>query len=189
MKQVHSMKLRPERTVFLLVDVQERLASAMPAESWGEARRAFVALVEGAKVLQVPVVMTEQYPKGLGRTVEELAGRLPPDAAPIDKLAFSCVDAEPVMARLRQLGRDQIVVGGIECHVCVYQSARDLVQAGYQVHVLTDASLSRTEANRRLGLELMRQAGTVLSSSEVVLFDLLGQAGTPQFKAISALVK
>ncbi len=183
---MESLKLERDRAVVLVVDVQERLLAAMPEGARAPLLRATQALVEGAKQLKVPVLATEQYPKGLGPTVPALRDALP--GAPHEKLDFSCA-AVPAVKDALGSGPRQVVLCGMETHVCVFQTARDLAALGHQVFVAEDAVASRTEANRRVGLSLMERGGAIVTSTEAVLFDLLGRAGTPEFKAVSALVK
>ncbi len=178
-------QLKREDTALLVVDVQERLAAAMEPEAAARMLSRLGALVEGARVLKLPIVATEQYPKGLGHTVPAIRERLG-DAPVLEKLKFSALD-DRVRARLS--GRRNVVIAGMETHVCVYQSVRDLVLEGRHPVLCIDAVLSRSAVDREAGLELARAAGATLSSVEAVLFDLLGVAGTPEFKKISAAVK
>jgi nicotinamidase-related amidase len=134
------------------------------------------------------VLVTEQYPKGLGHTVPEVSRHLD-GIEPVEKLCFSAADAEEFSARLRESGRQQVLLCGIESHVCVNQTADDLLAAGHAVHVARDAVSSRSEQNRELGLHKMEAAGAVLTSVETALFELLGAAGTAEFKEIQKLVK
>lgn len=188
---MHELKISTNDALLLVVDVQERLAAAMPEEAMGRASRAVVTLLHGARHLGVPALATEQYPRGLGPTLPAVREALAalPGAAVIEKVDFSCQQAKEAAAALRAAGRRQIIVCGMEAHVCVYQTARDLIAAGQQVFVPQDAVISRTVENREVGLRLIERAGGVITSTEAVLFDLLGAAGTPAFKAISALVK
>jgi nicotinamidase-related amidase len=170
----------------LVVDVQERLVPAMPAEVVARLVKSVRALAGAARELGVPVLATEQYPKGLGPLipeVREVVGEV------LAKVHFSCA-ADPEFARvLAATGRKQVVVAGMETHVCVFQTARDLVAGGYQVQVCADAVASRTEEHRRVGLELCREAGALVTTAETAIFDLLGQAGTAEFKRVAGLVK
>jgi nicotinamidase-related amidase len=175
--------------VLLIIDVQERLGAAMDAVRFERLLKNTEILVESAKTLGLPIVVTEQYPKGLGPTVPALRRALPPELQPISKLAFSAAAVEPVAQGLRQLNRKQIIVTGMETHVCVFQSVRDLLGAGYLPFVPSDTVLSRTPDNHDTGLALMREAGATVTSTESVVFDLLGEAGTPEFKKLSALLK
>jgi len=170
----------------VVVDAQERLAAAM------ERRRPvldnLIRLVRGAEVLGVPAIVTEQYPKGLGPTEEELRGALS-SYEPVAKLAFSCCGEPAFMERVKALGRSKIILCGMETHVCVLQTCLDLLGAGYVVHLASDAVCSRALDNWIVGVGMMREAGAVVTSTETVLFQLLGRAGTEEFRAISKLVK
>ena len=142
------------------------------------------ALVRGARILGVPMVVTEQYPKGLGRTVPEVAQHLD-GVEPIEKVCFSAAAADGFDAG----GREQALVCGIEAHVCVSQTAHDLLDRGLEVHVVRDAVSSRTEENREVGIRKMEAAGAVVTSVETALFELLGAAGSDEFRAVQGLVK
>lgn len=180
-------KLDRQRAAVLVVDVQDRLAPAMPEEILARVVKYSKALIAAGKELGLPVLATEQYPKGLGATLPELAEMLP--EKPLQKLHFSC-GADPEFARaLEATGRKQVLVAGMETHVCVFQTVRDLVAMGYEVHVCSDAVSSRTEEHRRTGLELCREAGAVITTAETAIFDLLHQAGTPEFKKVAPYVK
>jgi nicotinamidase-related amidase len=186
------LRLAPEQALFLCVDVQERLCAAMPEEYLARLRKNAAALLRGAAVLGVPVLLSEQYKKGLGETLPDLTAALPPGAQRFEKLSFSAFADAGIgraLADFAAAGRDQIVVFGMETHICVYQTARDLSHAGFRVHVPHDAVCSRDPENLRVGLVLCERAGATVTATESVLFDLLGAAGTPAFKAISALVK
>jgi nicotinamidase-related amidase len=176
-------RLKRERAALLVIDVQERLGAAMNPAAFERLVKRTAAAIGGAKALGIPVVATEQYPKGLGPTLPALAGLLD---KPVEKVNFSCA-LDEVLAKLQ--GRDQILMVGMETHVCVFQTARDLSERKLTPFLLTDAVLSRTEEDRQVGLELCRNAGAVISSVETALFDLLGKAGTPEFKIISGLIK
>jgi nicotinamidase-related amidase len=169
-----------------VVDVQERLAAVMDRKEQvlDNCRR----LIEGAKILDVPIAVTEQYPKGLGPTEEELRGALL-SYEPFEKLTFSCCGEPSFTSALESLGRRTIILAGMETHVCVLQTALDLLRGGYGVHLVRDAVCSREKENWITGVDLMRDAGAVITSTETVLFQLLGKAGTEEFKAISKLVK
>ncbi len=182
-----AVKLDRSRSVLLLVDVQERLFGAVSGREELAANAA--RLARGAAILRVPVLATEQYPKGLGRTIPAIAGALPEDVEPVEKLAFSCLGEPAFASRFRALGRDQVVLAGIEAHVCVLQSALDLLAAGACVFVVEDAVASRTPENKRVGLARLAGAGAVAVSTEMVLFEWLGGAGDPSFREVQALVK
>ncbi len=169
----------------LVIDVQERLAAAMPAAALERVVNRTCALIAGARALGLPIVATEQYPKGLGPTVPALRQALG-DVRPVEKVQFSCALPE-VLAGWGD--RRQILVAGMETHVCVFQTVRDLSERGLRPYLCADAALSRTEVDREVGLALCREAGAVVTTAEAALFDLLGKAGTPEFKQISAAVK
>jgi nicotinamidase-related amidase len=171
----------------LLVDVQDRIAPAMPPEALARLLKYAKAVIKAGKVLGMPVLATEQYAKGLGRTLPELRAEL--SEPPLEKTHFSCGADPAFVEKLRATGRKQVIVVGMEAHVCVFQTARDLVSMGYEVHVCSDAVTSRTEEHRRTGLELCREAGAIVTTAETAIFDLLHQAATPEFKAVAPLVK
>ena len=175
-------KLQRDRTALVVVDVHEGFRRAIP--DFERIARATATLIQGAEAMGVPVIATEQYPKGLGKTVPEVSERLPDGAAPIEKVVFSAAEAEG----FDLAGRDQALVCGIESHVCVSQTAIDLLEGGTEVHVPLDAVGSRTEENKRVGLHKMERAGAVLTSVEAALFELLGRAGTDEFKEIQRLI-
>jgi nicotinamidase-related amidase len=175
-------KLQPDRTTLVVVDVQEGFRKAVP--DFERVAKATATLVEGAEVLGVPIVITEQYPKGLGETAAEVAEHLPDGTHPLEKVVFSAADAEGFDLG----GRDQALLCGVESHVCVSQTAIDLLEAGLEVQVPLDAVSSRTEENKRVGLHKMERAGAVLTSVETSLFELLGKAGTDEFKRIQKLI-
>ena len=169
----------------LVVDVQERLCAAMPAERLERVLNRIRASISGAKALGLPIVLTEQYPQGLGPTITAVK-ELIPDVKPVEKLEFSALLPEV----LQQLaGRASVLVVGMESHVCVFQTVRALTESGRSPFVAADAVLSRTAIDCETGLSLCREAGAQLTTIEAALFDALGRAGGPEFKTISAAVK
>jgi nicotinamidase-related amidase len=176
-----------EKAVLIVVDVQQRLVPSMDPAVYDRVRRSIDCVVRGAELLGVPVVATEQYPKGLGPTVPELAAACAGQV--IEKLTFgSC--GEPVFRDyLRELGRSQVMVTGMEAHVCVYQTVLGLLEAGYRVHLLRDAICSRGKTDYLAALDNAKFAGAVVTTAEMALFQLLRTAATPEFKAVSALIK
>lgn len=180
--------LEPARAVLVVIDVQEKLAAAMDqAALWQLGRNAGI-LLESANELALPVIFTEQYVKGLGPTLAELRQRAP--AAPsFEKLTFSCCGNESFAGYLKASGRTQIIVCGMETHVCVQQTVIELLADGFDVHVVKDAVLSRSNDNRQTALEAMVLAGAVPTSTESVVFQLLRIAGTESFRKLSKLVK
>jgi nicotinamidase-related amidase len=177
------VKLDRHRAALVVVDVQEAFRKALP--SFDQVAAAGGTLVRGAAELGVPIVVTEQYPQGLGSTVPEVADHLPAGVEPLDKVRFSAAEAEGFDLG----GRDQALVCGIEAHVCVNQTVLDLLERGVEVHVAGDAVGSRTEENRRLGLHKVERAGAVLTSVEAALFELLRGSDAAEFKQVQALVK
>jgi nicotinamidase-related amidase len=181
------------RAVLLVIDLQERLAAVMPQVGRALVERNVATLLELARHLALPVVVSEQYPKGLGPTREPLrvAAADLPRVARLEKTTFACTDA-PGWSAVREIvgpGRDQWIVVGMETHICVYQSVRGLRQGGAEVHVVRDAVISRQEANFLVGLGLIERTGAFVSSTETLVFDALGSAGSDAFKAMSRLVK
>ena len=179
----------PTSCALLVIDVQERLAAAMPADVAARVLRNTAILLKCAHEFSLPLLVTEQYPRGLGHTAAEIKSLLPEGTIPIEKTAFSCCAVPAFQPLLEQLGSRSIIVCGIETHVCVLQTTLDLLQAGRRVYVAADACGSRTKQNWRLGLDLMRRAGAAIGSTEIFAFALLGGAGTEQFKHISHMVK
>ena len=180
------MRLTEEQALLVVIDIQGNLARAMDDK---EALFANAArMIAGAQVFGLPVVVTEQTPEKLGTTIPELAPLLR-GIAPIRKEGFSCCAVPAFLDALADAGRRQILLSGIEGHICVYQTAMDLIEAGYEVHVVADAVPSRTARNRRLALERLAREGATITSTETVLFELLKTAADPRFKAIFRLVK
>jgi nicotinamidase-related amidase len=185
----HPMVLARKRTALVIIDVQERLFPAMDADHREEVMRNLKVLAAAAWRLQVPALVTEQYPKGLGHTLPELKDALPNGLEPIEKVAFSCWGVEAFRSRLIATGTRQVLLGGIEAHVCVLMSALDLLGEGYAVHVVADAVTSRTQANWRLAMHQLRQAGAVVTTTETALFQLLRQADTDDFRELARLIR
>ncbi|MCO5388492.1 hydrolase [Desulfosporosinus sp.] len=171
--------------VLLLIDIQDKL---IPAMKYGEQVIQNVnTLISVAKKLGVPIIVTEQYPKGLGKTVSEVSNNLE-GSLTYEKSTFSGCTSE-VTSALKGLGRKKIIITGTETHVCVFQTVRDLLDNGYQVFVVRDAVCSRTKENYLNGLSLMTSMGAVVTNTETALFDLLKQSGTPLFRELSKLIK
>jgi nicotinamidase-related amidase len=185
----HPMALGREHTALVLIDVQERLFPAMDSDHREEVMRNLKVLAAAAQRLQLTTMVTEQYPKGLGHTLPEMKAALPAGLELIEKVAFSCWGVETFRSRLTASGTRQILLGGIEAHVCVLMSALDLLAAGYGVHVVADAVTSRTQANWRLAMDYFRQAGAVVTTTETALFQLLRQADTDQFRELARLIR
>jgi nicotinamidase-related amidase len=183
-------RLLPSSTVLLLVDVQEKLAAAMPPEALATLVKNAGILLVAAQTLGVRVLASEQYPKGLGPTVAPLAAKLAEmGVSALPKMTFDAGSDLGIARALADSGAKSVVVIGMEAHVCVFQTARELVKRGYATHVVADAVTSRTEENRRIGLALCEKAGAVTTATETVAFDLLQRAGTDEFKTISTLLR
>jgi nicotinamidase-related amidase len=180
------VKLDRSRAALAVIDVQEAFRPAVL--DFDRVAHNVAVLVQGAQTLGLPILVTEQYPSGLGETVPEVAEFLE-EVPRIEKVCFSAAEANGFNSELTGRRRDQILLCGIEAHVCVNQTAEDLIAGGREVHVAQDAVSSRTAENRDLGLHKMEHAGAVLTSVETALFELLRQAGTPEFKDIQRLVK
>lgn len=178
--------LKKENAVLIVVDIQERLAVAMSEKDRVIANTQH--LIEAARLLRLPLLVTEQYPKGLGPTVDGIKDALT-EYAPIEKITFSCCGETSFLDAVSAGGKKQVILTGMETHVCVLQTCIDLLHAGYDVHVVSDAVCSRSSENYRTALEYMRDAGAVITCTETVLFQLLEKAGSDEFKAISKRIK
>lgn len=180
--------IHSDQAVLVIIDVQERLAKAMEEEVLETTLGNILKLVEVCSVLRMPVVVTEQYPKGLGSTVEELKSLIP-SYQPIEKISFdACL--EPIfMEILKQLNRKKIILTGMETHICVYQTTLSLLHQGYEVFIVKDAVCSRKRENHTTGLQLCILAGAIPVDTETLVFQLLKKAGTEEFKKISKLFK
>jgi nicotinamidase-related amidase len=177
------VKVTRDRAALVVIDVQEAFEKAVPA--FEQVAGAVGTLARGAGELGLPVIVTEQYPKGLGSTVAAVRDSLPNDAKRLEKVRFSASEAEGFDLS----GRDQAIVCGIEAHVCVVQTVLDLLDAGTDVHVVADAVGSRSDGDAALALRRAERAGATLTSVEAVLFELLGGSDAPSFKRVQALVK
>mgnify|MGYP006321878789 FL=1 len=178
--------LYKEETVLVLIDIQGKLAQIVDESDFVVNNIATV--VQGVKLLQVPILWLEQYPKGLGPTDERIRVHLT-DQQPIEKITFSAYDTEAFVQALEQTGRKKVLLAGIETHICVYQTAAHLLANGYEVEVLADCVSSRTAGNREVGIQKMLQLGATITSVEMALFEMQQVAKGDTFKAISKLVK
>ncbi|GAB6067230.1 hydrolase [Methylothermus subterraneus] len=177
-----------EQSVLVIADVQPRLAEAMPPEACRTLFKTCSVLLEAAKALAIPVLLTEQQPARLGGTVAEILAHAPPEVKPLAKTGFACSDAEGFDALLEQSGRTQVVLTGIEAHVSVLQTALTLLSRGLSVFVVEDAVLSRSPEHKVYALERMRQAGAVVVVGESVVFEWLRDARHPRFKELVGLL-
>lgn len=178
--------LDKDSSVLVVIDVQERLVAMLEKD---EVVKKTAILCEAAKILGVPVIVTEQYPKGLGETVQKVKDALPEDAQFTEKTAFSAFQEPAFAEKLKNLHKKQVVICGIEAHVCVHQSASDLVAQGYDVYVAKDASASREKYEFKQGIERMKDNGTKISCVEIILFEWLKTSKNEHFKQVQALIK
>lgn len=177
--------LKRENAVLFIIDIQERLVPVMKYKN--QLINNTNILIRAAKEMDFPIITTEQYPKGLGRTVPELLDQLDGDMI-FAKNSFTAY-TEEVKEALKKLGKKKVIIVGMETHICVFQTARDLIQDGYQVFLVKDACASRTKENFLNGLDLIKSLGGVITNTETVVFDLLKVSGTPEFKILSKMIK
>jgi nicotinamidase-related amidase len=180
-------KLDAEKAVLVVIDVQERLVPAMPEDIYLRLRNTVAMLVEVAGLLGIPVVTTEQYPKGIGHTVPELAAAC--NETVIEKVSFGCCGEPTFLKALKNTGRTQVLITGMEAHVCVYQTVLGLLEDGYYVHLIRDAICSRNKTDYLAGVANAGQAGAVVTTAETVMFQMLQKSTHEQFRAVSKLVK
>jgi len=180
-------KLDAEKAVLVVIDIQERLVPAMPEDIYLRLRNTVAMLVEVAGLLGLPVVTTEQYPKGIGHTVPELAAAC--NETVIEKVSFGCCGEATFLEALKNTGRSQVLITGMEAHVCVYQTVLGLLEDGYYVHLIRDAICSRNKTDYLAGVANALQAGAVVTTAETVMFQMLKESTHEQFRAVSKLVK
>jgi nicotinamidase-related amidase len=184
------MLLARDKSQLLIIDVQDKLLAAIKGKD-GVVERC-VRLVRAARALDVPITLSEQYPEGLGPTVEPIREAAANSGFVVDKVEFSCMRSTPLRDRLHELrrqGRPQVVLAGIEAHVCVLQTAIDLESQGFEAFVVADAIGSRSRASRKLAIPRLLKAGADVVDSEMVIFEWLERAGTPEFKELQPLIK
>jgi len=181
--------LKRDSAVLAVVDIQERLLGAFPEERRLPVIRYASILVQTALTMGIPIVVSEQYAKGLGPTIPEIRDLLGAAFAPIEKMAFSCGRSPEFKAALAATGRRDVIICGVETHVCVLQTAMDLTGEGYRIHVPADAVTSRRDLDWKTGLSLMEKAGAEIGTTEIYAFQLLERAGTDEFKTISKLIR
>lgn len=184
---IEKFKLDADKAVLVVIDIQERLVPAMPEKVYKRLRETVKMLAQAAKLLDVPVVTTEQYPKGIGHTVPELADSCCDKV--VEKVSFGCCGEPAFLEAIKETGRTQVIVTGMEAHVCVYQTVLGLLEDGYHVHLLSDAVCSRNKNDYLSGVANASQAGAVVATAETVLFQMLKESTHEQFKAISKFVK
>jgi nicotinamidase-related amidase len=183
------IRMEAQDLVIVLIDLQDRLAAALEFKVREQLIANVLRLLALSREFKVPVFVTEQYPQGLGRTLNSIINQLPHGVTPIEKMHFSCMAEAPFRQALEATGRKTVVLAGIETHVCVLQSAAHLLEHEYRVFIPTDACASRTRSNWKTGIDMMGQAGAVISSTETMIFQILQKAGTPAFQAMRPHVK
>ncbi len=182
----HPFFIEKEDAMLAVIDVQEKLFAVMDQQE--KMVKNIGTLIQTAQRLNLPIVVTEQYPQGLGPTIPALR-QLLGEEQPFAKLVFSCWRAEPFWVRLTDLGRKTVILTGMEAHICVLQTAIDLLQAGFSVHVPVDAVCSRSKEHWQVAIEQLKMAGAVITCAETVAFELLQEAGTEDFRVLSKLFR
>lgn len=182
----HPAILSKENTALVVVDVQEKLLPYVADKE--KVTENLQMLIRFAYIMGMPIMLTEHYPKGLGRTVPEIKEVLK-EYRPIEKVIFSCFGSEEFKSKLKELGAKRLMLSGIESHICIEQTALDALDAGYEVHVIADAISSRTPRNLEIGVEKTRQFGAVISSTEMAMYEIMERADTREFKEVLKLVK
>jgi nicotinamidase-related amidase len=176
-------------TALVVIDFQGSLFGTMGKDVGRRTLAKTILLIESAKILGLPVVVTEQYPRGLGVTMDEVRSALGDAYRPFEKMSFSLMGEEAAARAVRAAGRRNVILCGMETHVCVLQSALDFIDEGFVPYVAADAVCSRERLDWEAGLSVMEGAGAEITSAETIVFSLLGKAGTPEFKAFSKLLK
>lgn len=183
----HPSLLDRKRAALVVIDMQEKFRPIMA--NFDELTARIVVMVQGCKLLNVPIIVTEQYPQGLGRTAHEIKAHLPETLKPIEKLTFSSCGVPEFDLQLREKHIEQVMLVGIEAHICVSQTAHDLLQLGYQVHLISEAISARFPHNREVAFEKMQRAGAIFSSVEMSLFELMKASNAEEFRAVQQLIK
>ncbi len=178
--------LRQEDSLLLIIDIQEKLVSALEKDIVVSSAK---KVANVAKILKIPTIVTEQYPKGLGKTVTPLQEVLAEDVQYVEKTAFNALLEDGMLDKIKSFGRKQIIIFGIETHICVYQTASALIEEGFEVYVIKDACASRKKYEFKQGIEAMRDKGAKISCVEIALFEWLKTSKHPKFKEIQALIK
>jgi len=178
--------LTRDGTVLVVIDVQEKLFVKVDEKE--RVAKNICRLIQFADIMRIPIVITEQYPKGLGPTIPEIR-RLTSNIKPIEKVEFSCLASSAFRERLAEVHAENLVLTGIEAHICVAQTAIEALKSGYRVYVVSDAVSSRRREDETIAIERMRQEGITIVTSEMLMYEILRKAGTPEFKKILELVK
>jgi len=181
----HPNILELSRSALLIIDMQEAFRASI--KDFDKLAERIVVAVKGAHLLSLPIMVTEQYPKGLGHTAKEIVEVLPADIEIVEKTTFSSCGAQQFQSKLQAI--KHVLVAGIEAHICVNQTVHDLIAADFKVHLLTDCIASRNKTDRKTAVAKMQSSGAILSSVEMALFELMRDARHEQFKAIQGLIK
>ena len=185
--KIHPNLLHIDRALLVVMDMQEPfLRNIFERE---RVVKNVCAMMQGARTLRLPIIATTQYAERMGDVAPEIKNLLPPLQHAFDKMTFSAYSAPAFASETQRCGRKQAIICGVESHICVSQTAHDLAASGFQVHVVTDAVSSRSEMNWKLGLDKMRQGGVLLTSVEAALYEMLHEAGTPEFRDILRIIK
>lgn len=176
-----------ENTMVVLIDIQERLVEMLNKQE--PIIKHSSTLANAANIMNIPTILTEQYPKGLGKTIFQISSVIDKNTPIIEKTSFSAMLADEFKEQIQAAGKKNIIIGGIETHICVYQTVIDLINAGYNVIVAKDACASRSTDCFKTGIQLMKDAGAQIANVEIVLFKLLKTSENPYFKVIQALIK
>jgi nicotinamidase-related amidase len=175
-----------EGTVLVIIDVQEKLFPLIFEKE--KILNNILKLIRFAKIINMPVVLTEQYPKGLGQTIPEIK-EIIPEIKPIEKVEFSCFGSEKFRLLLKDLRAKTLIISGIETHICVAQTSLEGLSSGYKICVISDATSSRKLEDKNVALERMRQSGIIVASTEMIIYELLRAAGTQEFREALKLIK
>jgi len=184
---IEKFLIEPQKALLIVIDFQEKLANAMKRDVLESTLKNTLKLIHLCKICDIPILLTEQYPKGLGQTLIEIKNLI--DKPAIEKIHFSCLNEEKFIEKIKQFNRNQVILVGMEAHVCVFQTALDFLIRDYRVFVPKDAVCSRRKDDWRVGIELIREAGGVITCSETIVFQILRKAGTSQFKAMLEFLK
>ncbi|MBW1972089.1 MAG: hydrolase [Deltaproteobacteria bacterium] len=177
-----------DKLLVVSIDIQEGLLKAMPLEIQNLIIRNSKIILKACELFKIPVIFTEQYPKGLGQTIPQIK-KIVDNFSAIEKISFSCLKEENFVKKFNQYKRNQILLIGIETHVCIMQTALDLIKRGYYPYIVADCVASRTKENWRIALDQLKEAGAIITTTEIVVFELLKKAGTKEFKILSPLIK
>lgn len=185
----HVQQLDPAQAALVVIDVQDKMLGAIKSDPLDELRRHTIKLIRTATLLGVPVLCTEQYPNGLGGTDGEIKASLPDSVVCLEKTTMSCWGDKPFKAALQATQREHVILCGVETHVCIMQTALDLRNVDYDVFVATDACGSRFAHDKSVAIDRMRQADVVMSTTEALMFEMIGRCDHPQFKSFLEIVK